>query len=45
MDGREGAHLGHGDLEIRQHFEQEGLELRVGLVHLIDQQERRLASP
>ena len=41
----EGADLGHAHLEVRQHLEQERLELRVGLVDLVDQQQvRRLGG-
>ena len=36
------AELGHAHLEVREHLEQERLELRVGLVDLVDQQQRRL---
>ena len=35
------AQLRHGDGEIRKDFQQEGLELGVGLVDLVDEQERR----
>ena len=34
----ERADLGHGDLKIAQYFEQKGLELRVRLIHLVDEQ-------
>ena len=37
----DGAELGHGDLEIGQHFQQERLEGLVGAVDLVDQQHRR----
>ena len=33
------------DLEVRQQLEQEGLELLVGAVDLVDQQHRRLELP
>src|SRR5438445_369955 len=33
-----GAEFGHGDLVVREHFEQEGLEGFVGAVDLVDQQ-------
>jgi hypothetical protein len=36
--------LGHGDSEIREDLEQECLELRVGLVDLVDQQQRGLVA-
>ncbi len=35
------AQLGDGHLEVGEHFEQEGLELLVGPVELVDQQHRR----
>ena len=41
--GAERAELGHGDLVVGQHLEQEGLELVVGPVDLVDQQDRRRA--
>ena len=41
-DGRhlraQGADLRHGDRRLREHLEEEGLELLVGAVHLVDQQ-------
>ncbi len=40
--GTQGAQLWHTDLKIAQHFQQEGLELRIGTVDLIDQQYHRL---
>jgi hypothetical protein len=40
----DGADLGDGDLEVGQHLEQEGLELLVGAVQLVDQQHRRPRS-
>jgi len=39
--GGECADLGDRDGVLRQHFEQEGLELVVGAVDLVDQQNRR----
>jgi len=36
--GAERPELRHAHLEVGQHFEQERLELRVGLVDLVDQQ-------
>ena len=36
------AQLGNGHLEVREHLEQEGLELLVRAIHLVDQQDRRL---
>ena len=35
------AELGHGDLVLGQHLEQEGVERLVGAVELVDQQDRR----
>src|SRR5437667_3442168 len=37
--GPDGPELGHRDLEIGEHFEQEGLELGLGLIDLVDQQD------
>ncbi len=34
----------HGDLEVAEKFQQEGLELGIGTVDLIDQQHRALAA-
>ena len=39
---RDRAHLGDRDLEVREHLEQERLELLVGAVDLVDQQHDRL---
>ena len=41
--GLEHSQLRHRDLEVRQHFEEVGLELVVGAVDLVDQQHRRWA--
>ena len=41
MRGLDGAELRDGDLEVGQHFEQEGLERLVGAVEFVDQQHRR----
>ena len=38
------AELGHRDLEVRQHLEQERLELRLGLVDLVDQEHDRIGD-
>ncbi|CAD5374266.1 hypothetical protein RA210_U50218 [Rubrivivax sp. A210] len=38
--GLDGAQLGHGDLVLSQHLEQEGIEGLVGAVELVDQQHR-----
>ena len=38
------AQLGHADLEVAQDFEQEGFELGVGPVDLVDQQDGRLLA-
>ena len=43
LGGLDGAELGNGDLEIRQHLQQIGLEGLVGAVELVDQQDRRAA--
>ncbi len=43
--GADGPELGHGHLEVRQHLEQEGLELVVSPVDLIDQQDGAGAGP
>src|SRR5690606_32573014 len=40
--GANGAELGNGDLEVGQELEQEGFELLVGPVNLVDQENRRL---
>ena len=46
IDGRlDGAELRDADLEVGQELEQEGLELLVGAVDLVDQQHRRLLAP
>jgi hypothetical protein len=39
--GLHGSQLGDGDLEVREELEQEGLELVVGAVDLVDQQDDR----
>jgi hypothetical protein len=39
--GLQGAELRHAHLEVREHFQQEGLELGVGFVDLVDQEHRR----
>ena len=39
------AELRDGDLEVRQHLEQEPLDLDVGLVDLVDEQHGRLVAP
>ncbi len=39
----DGAELGDGDLEIRQHLQEIGLEGFVGAVELVDEQDRRAA--
>jgi hypothetical protein len=36
------AELRHGHLEVREHFEQEGLKLLVGTVDLVDQEQHTL---
>src|SRR5271167_1093553 len=41
----DGADLGDADLEVRQHLKQEGLELVVGPVDLVDQQHGLIAGP
>ena len=38
--GPDGADLGDGDLEVREQLEQEGLELVVGPIDLVDEQHR-----
>ena len=40
-----GAYLGNRDLEVRQHLEQVALELLVGAVELVDQEDRRARVP
>ena len=40
----DGADLGDGDLEVGEHLEQEGLELVVGAVDLVDQQDDGLLA-
>ena len=42
MHGAHRAQLGHADLEIAQHFEQERLEGGVGAINLINQQHHRI---
>ena len=41
---RDRAELGDRDLEVGQQLQQEGLELLVGAVDLVDQQHRRLVA-
>jgi len=41
-DGRACAQLRNGNLKITEQFQQKGLELRIGLVHFIEQQHNRL---
>ena len=41
--GADGADLRDGDLEVGEHLEQERLELLVGAVDLVDEQDRRHA--
>src|SRR3984885_6632826 len=43
--GTDRADLRDRDLEVGEQLEQEGLELVVGAVHLVDQQHRLVASP
>ena len=43
LDGPEGAELGDGHRVLRQELEEEGLELVVGAVDLVDEQDRRRA--
>src|ERR687894_2634838 len=43
--GLYGADLGNGDGEVREDLEQESLELVVGAVHLVYEQNRRLRPP
>jgi hypothetical protein len=38
------AELGDGDLELGQHLEEEGLELGLGAVDLVDEQDARAAA-
>jgi hypothetical protein len=40
--GPDGPELLHRHLEVREHLEQEGLELGLGLVDLVDEQDDRL---
>ena len=42
--GADRAELGDRDLEVGEHLEQEGLELLVGAVDLVDQQHDRLVG-
>jgi len=42
MRGADRADLGHRELQLGEHFEQEGLEGLVGPVELVDEQHRRL---
>ena len=42
MRGAQRAELGHRDLEVGEHLEQEGLELGVGAVDLVDEQHAAL---
>ena len=39
LDGPHGAELGNGDLELRQQLEQKSLELFVGTIDFVDQQD------
>ena len=39
LAGAERAQLGDAHLEVGEHLEEEGLELGIGLVHLVDQQD------
>ena len=41
LPGLDGADLGDRDLEVREQLEQEGLELLVGAIDLVDEQHRR----
>ena len=41
---RDGSDLGDGHLEVREHLEQEGLELGIRLVHLVHEQQRSASS-
>ena len=43
--GGDGAELGDGHLEVRQHLQQQALDLDVGLVDLVDEQHGRLVAP
>ena len=43
--GPDGAHLRDGHLHLREKLQQEGLELLVGLVDLVDEQHHRLLRP
>jgi hypothetical protein len=45
LGGRDRPELGDGDLEVRQHLQEQPLDLDVGLVDLVDEQHRRLLSP
>ena len=42
--GDDGAELGDGHLEVREHLEQQPLDLDVGLVDLVDEQHGRLLA-
>ena len=44
MARADGAQFRHTDLELAQHLQQESLELGVGAVDLVDQQQRRLVA-
>ena len=41
----DGAELRNGDLEVGEHLEQQALDLDIGLVGLIDEQDGRLGLP
>jgi hypothetical protein len=43
--GGDGAELGDGDLEVRQHLQQQPLHLDVGLVGLVDEQHGGVLAP
>ena len=43
--GGDRAELGDGHLEVRQHLQQQALDLDVGLVGLVDEQHGRLGAP
>ncbi len=44
MLGAQGPQLRHRDLKVRQHLEQEGLELGLGLVDLVDEEYHRIVG-
>jgi hypothetical protein len=43
--GGDRSQLGHGDAEIGEHLQQEGLELVVGAIDLVDEEHRPLTGP